>query len=81
MSLRNILSAKLGSQSLLQKRQLNVWGIRLRDAQNPSLNQHLLFSICHVACPAMHPAVGCTQKASMPRLAHALCLGNAGRNT
>lgn len=81
MSLRNILSAKLGSQSLLQKRQLNVWGIRLRDTQNPSLNQLLLFSICHVARPATHPAVRGTQKASMPRLAHALRLGNAGRNT
>lgn len=51
--------ATLGSQNLLQKRQLNVWGIRLRDAeQSPPVNQHLSCSAClvtHSTCPAVVP--------------------------
>lgn len=61
-----------------RKMQLNVWDIRLRDAQ--SVNQHLLCNI-DLVTRFTCPTVGCIQKVSMPQLAHELQVGNARRNT
>lgn len=61
-----------------RKMQLNVWDIRLRDAQ--SVNQHLLCNT-DLVTRSTCPTVGCIQKVSMPQLAHELHVGNARRNT